>query len=350
MSKRKSVLMLGPHIDMQGGIASVINNYLQGGLLNVCDLKIISTACEGSYLRKVSFLLSAYQQYVNVIDFVDVIHIHVAMRNSFERKYIFAKIAKKKGKKIVLHEHDGEFAELYERGNKKYKERVKEFFSWADVVVVLSKEWADYFSDNICDRKKICVMHNAVMIPNSITDVYNNNNVLFLGRLSPRKNPQVLLEAASIVLKNGLSTRFRFAGDGDVEKYKAIATKLGIQEYCDFLGWVADKDRENLIKDSGIFCLPSQNEGMPMSLLEAMSYGLPCIVTPVGGIPQVIRSNQNGYLVDKNDVTGIVSSLNELITAPSVRVKIGKEARKTIEERFSISQNISRLAMLYEQL
>lgn len=349
-SQKPNVLMVGPDLSMQGGIAAVASGLISGGLGDACNLQYVSTACEGTWLKKSLKYLQGLAKFKKAVDSVDVVHIHVSVRGSFRRKYGIAEIAKVRKKPLVLHEHNGEFAEIFESESDEYRAKVREFFGWADAVIVLSEEWRDYFATNVCDEKKIVVMHNAVSLPQIPADPCARQDVLFLGRLGACKSPDVLLHAAKSLRARFPEVRYRFAGDGDIEKYKALAEELGVVDQCDFLGWIKGNEKERLIRESGIFCLPSRHEGMPMSLLEMMSYGLPCIVTPVGGIPQVIHDGENGYMVAVGDSEELAIRLQRLFLDSTLRYQIGIAARQTITTGFNIGSNVANLASLYNAL
>lgn len=350
MNSKPKVLMVGPSLDMQGGVASVAKGYVKSGLGESCGLTYIETACDGARSKKVLTFVRALVRFRRELPSADIVHIHTSMRGSFDRKYRLAALARKAGKHVVLHEHDGEFAELYEDADEAYRAKVREFFGWADRVIVLSEEWRDYFSANVCDSAKVLIMHNAVALPSAPTDPSVSQDVLFLGRLGSRKSPDVLLRAAKALRVRFPEARFVFGGDGDVEKYRSLASELGVADVCNFLGWVTGEDKEHLVRQAGVFCLPSRHEGMPMSLLEMMAYGLPCVMTPVGGIPQVVCDGENGYMFPVGDVDSLTDVLAKLLESPELRGRIGSAARRTIEQDFNIDENIRRLADLYREL
>lgn len=347
---KKKILMVGPALDMQGGVASVVNGYLDSGLGDCCDLAYVSTATEGSRIHKALHFYKSYQHIKRLINDVDIVHIHAAMRNSFERKYRIAKLAKGAGKKLIIHEHDGEMPRLMESSGEDYRNRVREFFAWADVVIVLSEEWRRYFAENICDAGKLVVMHNAVAVPEEIQDVCARQDILFLGRLGACKSPDVLLHAAKTLRARFPEVKYRFGGDGDIAKYQELANNLGIADQCEFCGWVTGEEKLALIRQTGIYCLPSRNEAMPMSMLEMMAYGIPCVMTPVGGIPQVITDGHNGCLVPVGDSDSLANRLSNLMESAENRSALGEMARKTIVEDFAIERNIRRLSEIYDEL
>lgn len=350
MSRKMKVVMVGPSLKMQGGVASVAKGYVQGGLGEMFDLSYIGTACDGSSLKKALTFMGALVRFRRELPSADIVHIHASMRGSFERKFRIASMAKKNGVPIIIHEHDGEFAALFEGADEAYRSKVLEFFAWADRVIVLSEEWRDYFVRNVCDSSKIEVMHNAVALPEFQADPCARQDVLFLGRLAARKSPDVLLRAAKALRARFPETRYHFGGDGDVDKYRALATELGVADVCNFVGWVTGEDKERLVRQTGIFCLPSRHEGMPMSMLEMMAYGLPCVMTPVGGIPQVVHDGENGFMSPVGNVNDLADCLAELLASPELRGSIGSAARRTIERDFNIDANILKLADLYREL
>lgn len=347
---RPKVVMVGPALEMQGGIAAVANSLIDGGIGDVCDLEYLATACKGSPIKKVLKYLSGLAVFRQSVKTVDIVHIHVSVRGSFRRKYEIARKAKAAGKKLVLHEHSGEFAEKFEAGNAAYCERVREFFGWADRVIVLSNQWRDYFASHICDMSKIVVIHNAVTIPSVVSHPSDHQSVLFLGRLGACKSPDVILYAAKDLQVRFPEVRYRFAGDGDIDTYRNLADELGVADQCDFVGWVNGKEKEQLILESGIFCLPSRHEGMPMSLLEMMAYGLPSVVTPVGGIPEVIDDGKNGYFIPVGNSKALAECLAHLLASPETRARVGVAARNTVVQCFDVKRNVQLLHDIYTDL
>lgn len=335
---------------MRGGVASVAKGLIEGGLAEWCDLTYVDTACDGSKMRKAIRFERAMARFRHELPSADIVYIHASMRGSFDRKCRLAAMAHSAGKHIVVHEHDGEFAALFEDANDAYRAKVRKFFGWADHIIVLSEEWGGYFAANVCDPAKIVVMHNAVTLPGVPTDPRTYQGVLFLGCLGTRKSPDVLLRAAKALRTRFPEVRYRFGGDGDVDKYRALAEQLGVADACDFVGWVTGEDKEKLIQQTGVFCLPSRHEGMPMSMLEMMAYGIPCIMTPVGGIPQVIRDCENGYMTPVGDAEALAERLAQLLASPELRFRMGSAARKTIAEDFSVDANIRGLSSLFEDM
>lgn len=160
------VLMVGPDLSLHGGIVSVVQGYLDGGLPEACDaFEYLGTGVGSSKLGKSLAFTRALIRYAMIMPSYDIIHLHISARGSYKRKSIMARMAHKAGKYVILHDHDGEFKKAFEEGGDSYRRDVRKTFSIANRVVVLSEEWRDYFSENVCDLKKIIVVHNGVKVP-----------------------------------------------------------------------------------------------------------------------------------------------------------------------------------------
>lgn len=160
------VLMVGPDLSLHGGIVSVVQGYLDGGLPEACDkFEYLGTGVGSSKLGKSLAFTRSLVRYALIMPSYDIIHLHISARGSYKRKSIMARMAHKAGKYVILHDHDGEFKKAFEEGGDSYRSDVRKTFSIADRVVVLSEEWRDYFSENVCDLEKINVVHNGVKVP-----------------------------------------------------------------------------------------------------------------------------------------------------------------------------------------
>lgn len=346
-----TVLMVGPDRSRHGGIVSVIDGYFNAGLPELCRrFDYLSTGVGRNIVSKSMAFARSLAGYYKSLESYEIVHLHMGPRGSYKRKSMMAQIAKHHGNKIILHVHSGEFARDFEEGTSAYRASVLRTFSTADRVIVLSEEWFEYFAAHICDRDKITILHNGVELPSEPCDPSSQRNVLFLGRLEALKCPEVLLRASSEALSRFPDMKIFFGGDGHMERYQMIAEDLGISDRCEFLGWISGSDKERLFTRSGIYCLPSKYEGMPMSLLEAMAHGIPVIATRVGGIPGVIENGISGLLMDEGDEGALAKLLFDLAGSPIMRTTIGLNGRLVVENKFNIQRSINELIEIYEQL
>ena len=133
------VLMVGPDLSLHGGIVSVVKGYLDAGLPEACDaFEYLGTGIGSSKLGKSVAFTRALIHYAMIMPSYDIIHLHISARGSYKRKSIMARMARKAGKYVILHDHDGEFKKAFEEGGDSYRRDVRRTFSIADRVVVLS--------------------------------------------------------------------------------------------------------------------------------------------------------------------------------------------------------------------
>lgn len=345
------VLMIGPSLQSRGGMATVERQLVER--LPDCGVKVrfISTYNDCGKAKKAVIALAAYANFSYALKDADIVHAHMASRGSYERKSLFLKKAASMDRKTVIHLHGGEFGVWFddELGDKKRSE-IRALFDSADAVIVLSEEWEEWLTSRGFAPKRLIVMHNAVPVPVQPCLPCSHQDILFLGRLEARKSPDVLLRASRKALEYHPDVKLIFGGDGHPRRYEALARDLGIADRCEFLGWIAGAEKEKMYERAGVYCLPSKNEGMPMSVLEAMAHGIPTIGTSVGGVPQIIEDGVNGYLMPVDDEEKLSSLLCELMDSQDLRAKIGAAGRATISTHFNIERNVEELVKLYGEL
>nr|WP_239585957.1 glycosyltransferase family 4 protein [Bacillus mesophilus] len=137
------------------------------------------------------------------------------------------------------------------------------------------------------------------------------------------KGHDTLIKALSIVKKKGYNVKVIFIGDGDKRVYfEELADSLNIKSSIHFTGMLSSKNRiREILIDSDMFIFPTRAEGLPRALIEAMAVGLPCISTPVSGIPELLSSD---YLVDPEDVEGFANSIINFINNPALMEKVSQ--------------------------
>lgn len=337
-----NILMIGPGRKVKGGISTVVDNYYKCGLDKAVNLTYLATMEDGGKIRKLFVAVKAFLSYSRLVKKTDIVHVHMAAQASFDRKALFIQKAKQAGKIVIIHQHAADFDKyFFEQVNEKKRARIKEIFGMASKVIVLSEEWADFFGKYVCASEIIEVLHNGVLMPEYVKQDYSDHNVLMLGRLGVRKGTYDLLDAIPMIKKAIPDVAFFLCGDGDVEQCKMIAKEKELEENVYFSGWVQDGEKERLLQSCSTFILPSYHEGMPMSVLEAMSYGLITVSTNAGGIPQIIEDGIDGFRIDAGDVKAIEHTLiNVLNKEEEEKKRMGMAARSKIERHFSIDLEI----------
>ena len=126
-----------------------------------------------------------------------------------------------------------------------------------------------------------------------------------------------------------------------------MAESLGISSQTVWLGWVRGDEKDKAFREASIFCLPSYAEGFPMSVLDAWSYGLPVITTPVGGIPDVAKDGENMLLFNPGDVDALAECMERMITDKELRDRISRASLVFARKRFNIDTINGDVGKLY---
>lgn len=299
--------MVGNDSSVKGGITSVINQIMSHDWkADGVDMKFIPTYIETNNFKKILFFTQAYQGIKKQIkdNKPDVVHIHMSYKGSFTRKYLIHKLCKKNNIPDIIHLHGSEFKKWYDTVNEKKKNEIKTLLKEADKFIVLGEKWEQTIKE-IESATNTVVVSNTVPIPKETVKWAEPFKILFLGVLIKRKGVSDLLKATRL-LKNDLgSEKFRvvIAGSGQEESnLKNECNNLDIGDVVDFVGWTDGEKKKILLRECQMLVLPSYNEGLPMSILEAMSYGMPIVATNVGDISSAVKNDKNGYIVEPGDI------------------------------------------------
>lgn len=141
---------------------------------------------------------------------------------------------------------------------------------------------------------------------------------------SYRKGQDTLLRAVKIVKDNGLNVHVTFVGDGRKKnEFIKLSRELKIDDIVDFVGLVKDKDELfNYLRKSHILVFPTHSEGLPRTIIEAMSQGLPCLASPVDGVPELLDDE---YLIDYKDIEGYAAKMVELFSDWNAMIQAGSD-------------------------
>ena len=343
--------MIGAGRDVRGGVSSVVNSYYDAGLDKLCELTYLPTMEDGSKLKKLLVAAGARARFERLIRENDILHVHMSADNSFYRKAVFIRKAYKEGKKIIIHMHGSTFDLFYkERCNDAQKQQVREIFAMADKVIALSEDWKEFLAEYICDEQKIVVIYNAVKIPEAYPKDYTNRKMLFLGILGQRKGTYDLIEVLPEILSKYPDSHIYFGGDGEREQAEQLCMEKGIADHVTFLGWVRGTEKEKFLKECSIYVLPTYHEGMPMSILEAMSYAIAVVSTYVGGIPHIITDGENGLLCEVGDRAALKEKLLQLLEDENLRKRLGQNAYNMMTRKFDVRENVENILKIYREL
>lgn len=159
--------------------------------------------------------------------------------------------------------------------------------------------------------------------------------ILCVSRLTPRKGIRFLLQAMKLLLGENVERKIELwiAGEGDeTESLKQLSKELGIESKVKFFGRVAHENLSKHYQTADIFCLPSLNEGMSNTMLEALASGMPIVATVTGGTEELVGNGENGFFVEQKSAKDLAQKLETLISDNTLRTRFGIASRVRAEK------------------
>jgi glycosyltransferase involved in cell wall biosynthesis len=170
-----------------------------------------------------------------------------------------------------------------------------------------------------------------------------------IGRLEIEKGPAFFIEAAALVLQRHPHARFVLIGEGPLEAAltEQIIT-LGVADRVWLAGWRSDV--AGILAATDVFTLASLWEGLPFTVLEAMSSGCPVVATSVNGCREIITDGINGLLAPLRDPGALAAAISRLLDDPVFAAQLASAGRRTVEEQFSPGAALAAVEAVYERM
>ena len=336
------VLVVAPGPELRGGITSVVLAHQSTPTWVKFSCNWLNTYSDRGGVYKLVSALRAYLLTPNAVSRADIVHVHLGADASLMRKLPIIWFAARMKKPVILHFHVASAESLFIRTSSWVLSALR---SHAALVIALSSSWKTEFEQRWPDIPTT-VLPNPVSCSGSGA-ARRPGTILFLGKLENRKGYALLLEALPAVLREFPTAQLWFAGNGEIEKGEALARKLGVHSSVRFLGWISGFEKQRVLEEAEILCLPSFAEGVPMAILEGMAHALPVVTTPVGGIPDVIANGRNGVLIPVGHSAAISNAIMTLLRNPQERRRLGDCAQETVRNLCSIDRVAAMLSDLY---
>ena len=264
--------------------------------------------------------------------------------------------AKACGAKIVHTEHE---YYLY-RQNARARRILKQLTRFCSAFTVVGPDVARYYTEELgLSSSRMDVIPNAVDLdqfcvrgedPRRRLGLSNEEVVLgVVGRLEPEKDHRTLLRAFQAFRARGHTARLLVVGDGSLRgQLEAQCRALDIERSVTFLG--PRSDIPEVLAAFDIFVLSSVQEGVPLSVVEAMAAGKPVIATDVGGLRLLVRPSVNGLLVPAADPAALEAAMSKLSANAALRQEMGRRSREIAQESFGLSAMMKRYENLYDSV
>ncbi|MEK8045670.1 glycosyltransferase family 4 protein [Ideonella margarita] len=335
---------------------AVVEGYRASGIFKRWSVDWIAPHVEGSLSLRLRTAASGYFTLLKRLfgGQVALVHIHAAMRGSFWRKSVFAVTACMFRVPVIFHMHGSETDKFINAQPEILRRLIATILRRVSCVVVLSSSWKTYI-EGVSPSARVVILPNYVPMPNVAVKPAHADGApvtfLFLGAIGTRKGVYPMLEAfAKAKRMSSVPMTLRIGGSGELEKAKQAAISLGIADSVEFLGWVVGDAKLKLLEEADVYVLPSFHEGLPVSILEAMSYGVPVLSTRVGGIPELVREGLDGYLVEAGKVDDLADRMARLAADAALRRAMGASGRERVQANYSEAMVVPALEALYTEL
>ncbi len=280
---------------------------------------------------------------------IKIVHLHAASKGSFFRKSCICYVSKMFNKKVIFHIHSGHFHVFYNQ-SKILKKIIRHTLRISDSVICLSQQWRNFFIGEV-GLTNTFVLGNPIESHYSEEKKFSNGvvHLLFLGKICNEKglfDLIVFLESNKYYLSDRI--KLFIAGDGEVERLELLL-KNPVFKNINYLGWINGARKISAIRDCDIYILPSYFEGLPISVLEAMSGGKPIISTRVGGIPEIVKDHYNGWLIRPGCFSDLDDVFDEIFANKNL-LKVYGSNSYVEAEKFSPDKILKKLASLNHSL
>ena len=263
----------------------------------------------------------------------------------------FMHAALKNGNKMVIHIHGGVYL-TSESIPFPFRQILKHVFSWQVPFIALSEKEAGilrnkFYAKHVVSLPNCINLKDAKTFDRKCKDISSPLTLGYLGRIAKTKGMDYLLQACCILKERHIPFCLKIAGTEEVEGlYLPQFSKILGNQFV-YSGIVSGESKNSFLRSLDVLAMPTFFEGLPMSLLECMSYGVVPVITPVGSIPTVVTDKQNGILIKVKDTPSIVDAITFLHTHRDKLEQMSKSSRNYIYEHFDSDSYIDKLNNIY---
>lgn len=352
------VLELGPAPPLTGGMATVIDAICRSRLADTFEIVALNsgkttrpnrTLIEGiiAQLRLLCRLVATLHKRQ-----IQIVHLHTCEFLGFWRDCVHALLARIIGCQLIWHVHGARFDQWAARQGPIRKRLLRRAFERADAVIVLSPQWENRLAP-FAPKANWRVIPNGIPMPPSAPTLPNGDTrFFFLGDWTPRKGVRDLVAASALAHHDhGFRGTLVLAGfekePGQRAELDEFIRHNGAGAWVEILGRISGVDKDRAFATTHCLVLPSYGEGLPMAILEAMSYGRAIVATRVGAIPELITEDKDGFLMEPGDVPALARILARLDSDRELLERAGAAARQRVEEEYSLEVMLSKLETLF---
>lgn len=237
-----------------------------------------------------------------------------------------------------------------------------ELFAKGDLFLPVTRRWKERLIEMSCPEAKIVVHRMGVNLEQfpfepRCAPAGERCVVVSVARLVEKKGIEYGIRAVAKLCEEGYNVEYRIAGDGPLKpELLRLIGELNLRDVVKLLGWKRRCEVREILRAAHVFLAPSvtseegDEEGAPVSIMEAMATGLPVVGTRHSGLPELIREGVTGFLAPERDVSGLTDGLRRLVESPQSRVEMGRNGRLAVERQHDNRKLNDRLVNIYRRL
>jgi glycosyltransferase involved in cell wall biosynthesis len=332
-----------------GGIRNVISDHLNSEIFKSMRVEFLVTHRGRSKFEDIFLFVWSFVKlffYLSIFK-VKIVHVHMSFNGSFWRKYFFYKLSNRFSVPFVLHLHGSEFKDYVNKSSKHRLAKIKELFRRSSAVMVLSPGWKNYVDGQFgCDAT---VIENYVDVTSeNLSRHADRKDIVFVGAFIKRKG---ILELIETFASSKLDCNLHLCGDGPLmATARQLVKDLNIEDQVVFHGWVGFDQKISVFKGCRLFVLPSYNEGLPLTIIEALACSCVVVSTNVGAIPEVISHGINGFIFDAGDFKQLSILLSSTYSDTAMLDQVSSSGLYEYNKRFRSEVVIPQIKAVYMRL
>lgn len=341
---QNKVIFVGDSRKMKGGISTVMKTLEKSKLWKDYKCYWLETQINGkNKFVKFLYLIRGFSQGLFIIPRYQIVHFQTTPGISMVILlpiFIYALLCRKK---IIVQLHMGNQIKKYVNNWS-----FKFWTSHSNLIIFLGKIWRDEITPYLSKEVKTDFLYNPIITQEK--GEIHKKYFLFAAFFDINKGYDILLKAFNNIIKDYPEWKLIMCGSGDTSGVINCINKYQLRDKVILPGWVEGKDKAQYFKEAYAYCMTSYQEGLPMTVLESISYGVPVISTPVGCLPEILKDNETCLFFNFGDSYGLEEKMRQLITNYELRNKLGNNSYELVKKHFSIEAIAFKLNKIYNSL
>lgn len=339
------ILIVGDSRRMHGGVSTVIRTLESTFLWRKYRCSWLECQINSNVLVKVLYLLKAVMKSVFVMPKYDVVHFHTTPGRGLVTQMPLFLLAVVLRKRIIISFHMGnQIAGYVNDWSYKFCTR------HARLVVGLGRMWQELIAKSLLDNNAGDVRTAFVYNPITLTEQVKEKGkyFLFAAFLAKNKGWDVLLDAWQEVQRQHGDYTLKVCGTGqDFQEMKERAAKV---RNVEMLGWVDGEEKTRIFSHAAAYVMCSYQEGLPMSVLESLSYGTAVVTTPVGCLPEFLEEGKSALFFPFGDGKALAKAMCQVIENEPLRRTLGQNGRLLAQRHFDKNEVAKRWDEIYSSI